>query len=350
MKVTENVLLTGGEVNSTIIELIPGRGKLAERSITNGFTSWMIKAGWPGFLDLGGTTIYVWFGNYAIQVSTRYWDKSRELDAVTVTIWGGTYETHVTKGEIELDVEGEDLTGGKEKKLPEAMGEKSDANLPWWKKAGKTIYKFYEEHKDEIDLTKEIIKGAKDLKEAWTSDDEWIVLGQSAEVLTWKQSLEDFVVLPSWDWDHPFDSAKDFVKSIPTSFAIPAVIGGHSVENTVVRVDGIDIVNCKTHEIYYSNRMQWYNNFITQDSENATSRTFGMSRDEIPVEDIRVFVWLTIQKERYGELYGTCFCDREKQVVIFDPGRGAMKAFISYADFYLNPEPWTDAFIKNMSN
>jgi hypothetical protein len=45
LTVTESFSLTGGEVNSTVIELIPERGKLAERSIINGFTSWIIKAG-----------------------------------------------------------------------------------------------------------------------------------------------------------------------------------------------------------------------------------------------------------------------------------------------------------------
>ncbi|MGB9794679.1 MULTISPECIES: hypothetical protein [Caldisericum] len=115
-------------------------------------------------------------------------------------------------------------------------------------------------------------------------------------MLTWKQSLEDLVEFPSWNWDHPFDSAKDFVKSIPTNFAISVVIGGHSVENTVVRVDGVDIMNYKTGEIYYSNRLQWYNNYTLRDTENVTSKTFELDRSDIPVEDVRIFVWLTIQK------------------------------------------------------
>lgn len=349
LTVTESLTLIGGETYSRMIELIPGRGQLAERSITNGFTSWMIKAGWPGFMDLSGTTIYVWYGNYAIQVSATYWDKSRELDSVTVTTWGGTYETHVTKGEIEFKVKGEDLTGAKEKKLPPAMGQKSDANLSWWKKTGKAIYQFYEENKGGFDLAKEIVKGVKKVKDAWSSDDEWIVLGQGAEVLTWKQSLEDFIKFPDWDWSHPLDSAKSWAKSIPTSFAIPIVIGGHSVENTAVRVDGIDVMNYKTGEVYYSNRSVWYN-FSDPDNENATSRTFEMNRYDIPVEDIRVFVWLKVQKERYGDLIGTCFSDREQQAIIFDPDRGAMKAFIAYGEYYLNPTLWTDNFIRNISD
>ncbi|MCX8007959.1 MAG: carboxypeptidase regulatory-like domain-containing protein [Coriobacteriia bacterium] len=345
MEVTEAVTLVGGEAVPIVVELVPGRGTLKERAATEGYTSWMIKAGWPGFLDVGGQSIYVWFGNYAIRVCARYWDGNRDLDAVSVSTWGGTYETHVTKGEIEFDVSGDDLIGGKPKPLPPPMAKATDAkDLPWWKRAGKAVYGFYEEHKDDFNLGKEVILGAKKVRDAWTDDDEWIVLGQGPALLTWKQALDDFDMSPELDWRHPIESAKSVKKAIPTSFAIPIVIGGSSVQDTAVRVDGIDVVDSESGEVVLSDRRQWYDD-DDPDETGCTTKTLLADRQGIAADRIRVLVWVTVQKRYAGDLTGTCFYQRQKQVVVFEPGRGAMQAYVAPGDTYQDPSWWTTARI-----
>lgn len=348
LEVTEGVALVGGEAVPLVVELVPDRGTLKERAATEGYTSWMIKAGWPGFLKVGGQTIYVWFGNYAIRVSARYWDGNRDLDAVSVSTWGGTYETHVTKGEIEFDVSGDDLIGGKPKPLPPPMGEATDAaNLPWWKRAGKAVYGFYEEHKDDFKLGKEVIFGTKKVHDAWTDDDEWIVLGQGPALLTWKQALDDFDMSPELDWRHPIDSAKSIKKAIPTSFAIPIVIGGSSVQDTAVRVDGIDVVDAESGDVFMRDRRQWYDD-DDPDEDGCTTKHFLADRQGIPTDKIRVLVWVTVQKRWNGDLHGTCFSQRQQQVVVFDPGRGTMAAYVAPGDTYLDPAWWTTERIENL--
>lgn len=350
LTVTEPIALSGGEVASVMIELVPDRGELAQRDATEGYTSWMLKAAWPGFLDVGGQSIYVWYGNYAVRVGAQYWDGSRDLNRVQVTTWGGTYETHVTKGEIEFPVSGDDLTGNSGKKLPPAMAKTTDAaSQSWWKSAAKSAYSVYKEYDPVINLAKEIYSGVKDVREAFSDEDQWLVLGQGAEVLTWKESLDDFNVRPEWDWEHPVDSAMSVKEVIPTSFAIPIVIGGSSVQDTAVRCDGIDVVNKETGEVYYTNRAQWFS--YTDDEEANTSiRTFDIDRPGVPVEDVRVFVWVKTQKYWNDAPGGTCFDQREQQVIIFDPGTGGQKAFIAPGDMYLDPGRWTTGDIARLTN
>lgn len=350
LTVTEPIALSGGELASVMIELVPDRGELAQRDATEGYTSWMLKAAWPGFLDVGGQSIYVWYGNYAVRVGAQYWDGSRDLNRVQVTTWGGTYETHVTKGEIEFPVSGDDLTGNSGEKLPAAMAQTTDAaSQSWWKSAAKGAYSLYKEYDPVINLAKTIYSGVQDVKEAFSDEDQWLVLGQGAEVLTWKESLDDFNVRPEWDWEHPLDSAMSVKEAIPTSFAIPIVIGGSSVQDTAVRCDGIDVVNKETGEVYYTDRAQWFS--YTDDAEANTSiRTFDIDRLGVPVDDVRIFVWVKTQKYWNGAPGGTCFDQREQQVIIFDPGTGGQKAFIAPGDMYLEPGRWTTEDIARLTN
>lgn len=347
--VTEPVSLTGGEVTSVTVKLIPGRGELAERVATEGYTSWMIKAGWPGFMDVGGQSIYVWYGNYAIRLGAQYWDGSRELNRVDVTAWGGKYETHCTKGEIEFKVTGDDLTGKSGKKLPPPMGQATDAaSQSWWKSTAKKGYELYEKHKDAINLGKEILTGAKKVKEAWDDQDQWIILGQGPELLTWKEALEDFATRPSWDSDHPLDSVKSFIKAIPKSFAIPIVIGGSSVQETAVRVDGIDVVDKETGEVHRSDRAQWYS-YDDLTGDGTAFKSYEIEQSGVSAEDVRILVWIRVQKYWQGRPGGTCFSEREQQVIVFDPGTGGIKAFIAPGDLYKNPDRWTTDYISRLA-
>ncbi|MBA4370902.1 MAG: hypothetical protein C0418_04915 [Coriobacteriaceae bacterium] len=347
--VEEPIGLAGGDVTSVMVELIPGRGRLRGRASTEGYTSWMLKASWPGLGAVSGQDIFVWYGNHAMRVGTQYWDKSRELSEIDVTVWGGTYETHVTKGEIEFDVSGDDLLGDAGKGLPEEMAEVSDAeSLPWWKTAGKAAYGFYKDNKDYLDLGKQIYEGYKDVKEAWT-EEEYIVVGQGPELLTWKEAMEDFVAQPEWDSDHPLDSIMSYKDAIPTSFAIPIVIGGSSVQDTTVRVDGVDIVDKTTGEVYLNDRNVWYSH-QGPEGDNSNYRRFEIARPDVPVGNTRVFVWVTVQKYWNGGVGGTGFDQREKQVIIFDPGKGGMKAFIAPGDLYKDPSMWDEETIERYTD
>ncbi|MRS12236.1 MAG: carboxypeptidase regulatory-like domain-containing protein [Actinobacteria bacterium] len=349
LTVTEPISLSGGEVASVMIELVPDRGELAQRDATEGYTSWMLKAAWPGFLDVGGQSIYVWYGNYAVRVGAQYWDGSRDLNRVQVTTWGGTYETHVTKGEIEFPVSGDDLTGNKGKKLPPAMAKTTDAaSQSWWKSAAKTAVSLYKEYSPAITLAKEIYTGVQDVIEAFSDEDQWLILGQGAEILTWKESLDDFNVRPEWDWEHPIDSVKSLKEAIPTSFAIPIVIGGSSVQQTAVRVDGIDVVDKDTGEVYYSDRAQWFS-YTDDEAANSSVRTFDIDRLGVPVEDVRILVWVKVQKYWNDAPGGTCFDQREQQVVIMNPDTGGQKAFIAPGDMYLDPGRWTTEEIARLT-
>jgi hypothetical protein len=354
LTVEDPISIRGGEVRSLLVRMVQSAsvgyaGKLRGRAATEGYTAWMIKTGWPGFMSVGGTTIYVWYGNYAMRVGAQYWDKSRDLSEITVTSWGGTYETHVTKGEIEIDVSGDDLVGaGAKKGLPPAMADSSDApSGNWFKRTAKSAVKVYKEYSDVIDLTKSIVSGIKDVKDAFSSEDEWIVLGQGSEILTWKEALDDFDMRPTWDSSDPVGSIMSVKDAIPTSFAIPIVIGGSSKQDTAVRVDGIDVVNSETGEIYVSDRQQWYSYRGTED-DGSNFRRLEITQEGVPADKTRVFVWVRLQKYWAGELNGTCFYPREQQVIIFDVGKGGMKAFIAPGDMYLAPERWDDKTIKSM--
>ncbi|MCE5204472.1 MAG: carboxypeptidase-like regulatory domain-containing protein [Actinomycetia bacterium] len=349
LTVTEPISLSGGEVASAMIELVPDRGELAQRDVTEGYTSWMIKAAWPGFLDVSGQAMYVWYGNYAVRVGAQYWDGDRDLNRVEVTTWGGKYETHATKGEVEFPVSKDDLTGTSAKKLPPPMGEVTDAaGQSWFKKTAKSATSLYKEYSPAITLGKEIYAGAKKVKETFGDEDEWLTLGQGPELLTWKESLDDFKVADEWDWEHPLDSAKSLKEAIPTSFAIPVVIGGASVQNTAVRVDGIDVVDKQTGEVYYSDRAQWFS-FSDDADTNSSTRTFDIGRAGVPIGRVRIFVWVTVQKYWNGEPAGTCFDQREQQLIVFDPDTGGQKAFIAPGDMYLAPGDWSSDYLERLA-
>jgi len=352
LTVEEPISLVGGDVASVMVELIPGRGTLRGRAATEGYTAWMIKAAGAGFMGVGGEAVYTWFGNHAIRVGTQYWDKSRELSEIDITTWGGTYETYVVKGEIEFEVSGDDLVGsGAKKKLPSAMAEKTDApSSSWWKTAAMTGYTFYKDYADPITLTKEILKGASELKEAWSGEGEdWIILGQGPELLTWKQALEDFNVRPSWDSDDIVGSISSYKDAIPTSFAIPILIGGSSVQETAVRVDGVDVVDKETGEVYLTDRSTPWYSYDGTETDNSNYRRFEIARADVPADDCRVMVWITTQKYWHGAPGGTCYSQREQEVVIFDVGGGGMKCFIAPGDMYKDPSRWTTAEIERLT-
>ncbi len=349
LTVSEPIGLTGGEIASMMVGLVPDAGELAMRQATEGYTSWMLKAAWPGFLDVGGQSIYVWYGNYAVRVGAEYWDGNRDLNRVDVTTWGGTYETHVTKGEIEFPVSGDDLTGNSGKKLPTAMAQTTDAtSQAWWKSAAKGAWSLYKEYDPAINLAKTIYSGIKDVKAAFSGEDEWLILGQGSEVLTWKESLDDFNMRPEYDSEHPIDSLMSMKDKIPTSFAIPIVIGGSSVQDTAVRCDGIDVVDKETGEIYYSDRAQWFS-YTDDDETNTSFRSFDIGRSGVSAENVRIYVWVKVQKYWLSEPGGTCFDQREQQVIIFDPDTGGQKAFIAPGDMYLDPGRWTTEDIARLT-
>lgn len=50
-----------------------------------------------------------------------------------------------------------------------------------------------------------------------------------------------------------------------------------------------------------------------------------------------------------GALGGTCFDQREQQVIIFDPDTGGMKAFIAPGDLYKDPSRWTTEDIARLT-
>ncbi len=151
-----------------------------------------------------------------------------------------------------------------------------------------------------------------------------------------------------WDWNHPLDSAKSLKEAIPTSFAIPIVIGGASVQETAVRVDGIDVVDKDTGEVYYSDRAQWFS--YSDDAEaNSSIRTFDIDRMGVPVDNVRIYVWVKVQKYWNDAPGGTCFDQREQQVVIMDPDTGGQKAFIAPGDMYLDPSRWTTEDIARLT-
>jgi len=88
LTIDEDVRLLGGDDLFMTYGLVPGRGDLRIRSATEGYTSWMVKAGWPGLGEIAGADMYVWYGNYAITVGAEYWDGTDELAAVDVTVLG----------------------------------------------------------------------------------------------------------------------------------------------------------------------------------------------------------------------------------------------------------------------
>lgn len=318
LTVTEAVLLYGGDDFFNTYGLVPGRGESRVRSATEGYTSWMIKAGWPGLGEIAGADMYVWYGNYAITVGAEYWKGTDELSAVDVTAWGGTYETHATKSEI-------DFSGWFE---PEDTGSVFD--LTKWADISATLVK--DHSTDLLGIGGALIKGFTGDE----ADDDSIVTGQGEELLTWKEARSDFSPEPEFDSSAPLESMWSVVDAVPSSFAIPIVIGGSSEQQTAVRVDQVDVVRLGSGSPVALNgpEAEWYSYQGPEGTENQNGKRYEVVQSDLPYDEVVVYVWLTVQKYWQGAPGGTCFQQRQQQVVVFHPGPQRMQGFIAPGDLY----------------
>ncbi len=322
LAVEDAAQLYGGDRQSVVVALVPDRGDLRIRSATEGYTSWMIKASWPGFMELPSAAMYVWYGNYAISVGTMYWSGTKELAGVDVTVWGGTYETHATKSEIDLTEMDKDYG---------EMFETTDVSG-----FGGLIKNLATEHAADM---LDIVGSAKDLITGESAEDA-VITGQGRELITWKEALDDFNVNPEFDSSDPIGSMWNVVDAVPHSFAIPIIIGGSSVQDTTVRVDQVDVVRLATGEVLWSSGLsEWYSHQGPGDTENENGRHYAFNTPDVGYDDVVIYVWLTVQKLSGGEPGGTCFDQREQQVVVFHPGPRRMEGLIAPGDLYRNPQP-----------
>lgn len=321
LTVTEVVLLYGGDDFFNTYGLVPGRGELRVRSATEGYTSWMIEAGWPGLGPISGTDMYAWFGNYAISVGAEYWKGTDELSAVDVTAWGGTYETHATKSEI-------DFSGWFE---PADTGSVFD--LTKWADIPATLAT--EHSSDLLDIVGALVDGFSGDE----ADDDSIVTGQGEELLTWKEARSDFSPEPEFDSSAPLESMWSAVDAVPSSFAIPIVIGGSSEQQTAVRVDQVDVVRLGSGSPVALNGpgAEWFSYQGPEGTENQNGKRYEVAQADVPYDEVVVYVWLTVQKYWQGAPGGTCFQQRQQQVVVFHPGPQRMQGFIAPGDLYRDP-------------
>ncbi len=312
--------LYGGDHRSAVVALVPDRGDLRLRSATEGYTSWMIEASFPGFMSLPSAAMYVWYGNYAISVATLYWSGTKELAGVDVTVWGGTYETHATQSEIDLTEMNQDYGELFETTAIEGFGG--------------LIKELATEHSSDL---LDIFGSTKDLITGDAAEDA-VTTGQGRELLTWKEALDDFNVNPEFDSSDPLGSMWSVVEAVPTSFAIPIVIGGSSVQDTAVRVDQVDVVRLATGEVLWSTGLsEWYSHQGPGEIANENGKHYAFTKPDVEYDDVVIYVWLTVQKLSYGSLGGTCFDQREQQVVVFHPGPRRMEGLIAPGDMYRNP-------------
>jgi hypothetical protein len=318
LTISEVVLLYGGDDLFNTYGLVPGRGESRVRSATEGYTSWMIKAGWPGLGPVSGTDMYVWYGNYAISVGAEYWKGTDELSAVDVTTWGGTYETHATKSEV-------DFSGWFE---PADTGSVFD--LTKWADIPATLAS--EHSSDLLDIAGALVDGFSGDE----ADDDSVVTGQGEELLTWKEARSDFSPEPEFDSSAPLESMWNVVDAVPSSFAIPIVIGGSSEQETAVRVDQVDVVRLGSGSPVALNGpgAEWYSYQGPEGTENQNGKRYEVTQADVPYDEVVVYVWLTVQKYWQGAPGGTCFQQRQQQVVIFHPGPQRMQSFIAPGDLY----------------
>lgn len=319
LTIDEDVRLLGGDDLFMTYGLVPGRGDLRIRSATEGYTSWMVKAGWPGLGEISGADMYVWYGNYAITVGTEYWEGTDELAAVDVTVWGGTYETHATASEI-------DFSG---------WFEPPDAGTVWdvtdWADVPTTLGT---QHANALLGLGEGIYGLfADSDDA----DEWIVTGQGNELLTWAEAQSDFAPHPEFDSSDPLGSMFSVTEAVPRDFAIPIVIGGSSEQQTAVRVDQVDVVRLGPGSAVemLGPTSEWFSFQGPVDGwENQNGKRYEVASPGVAYDDVVVYVWLTVQKLSGGDPGGTCFDQRERQVVVFHPGPQQVEGFIASGSLY----------------
>lgn len=320
LTVDQGEQLYGGDHRSVVVALIPERGDLRIRQATEGYTSWMIEASFTGFMVLPSAAMYVWYGNYAISVAALYWSGNGDMAGVDVTVWGGTYETHATQSEIDLTEMNQDY--GELFKTTAIEG------------FGGLIKELATEHSADL---LGIFGSTKDLITGDASEDA-VMTGQGRELITWKEALSDFDMNPEFDSSDPLGSMWNVVEAVPTSFAIPIVIGGSSVQDTTVRVEQVDVVSLATGEVLWSSgHSEWYSHMGTGEIANENGKHYALNKPNVEYDKVAIYVWLTVQKLSGGAPGGTCFDQREQQVVVFYPGSKRMQALIAPGDMYLNP-------------
>jgi hypothetical protein len=129
------------------------------------------------------------------------------------------------------------------------------------------------------------------------------------------------------------------VDAVPSSFAIPIVIGGSSDQQTAVRVDQVDVVRLGSGEpVELSGAGAVWSSFQgPEGTENQNGKRYEVVQTDVPYNEVVVYVWLTVQRYWQGAPGGTCFQQREQQVVVFHPGPQRMEGFIAPGDLYGDP-------------
>ncbi len=341
------VMLRGGEVRSEVLVVAPSAADLGElrlSSTVEGYTSWMVKASWPGFLGLPSAAMYTWFGNYAIRVGAEYWDGTHELVGVDVSVQGHAYESHATQSEIDLTEMHADY--GEVFEITEFSDEHLDA--------GVNLFEVLTGETDQIlsGVVDTVLGVGGDVVDLVTGDaaDDWVVTGQGPELLTWGEAREDFAVSFDLDTSSPGGVARSLFAdavAVPRGFAIPLVIGGSSEQQTSVRVDQVDVVDVATREVLWSSGEDpWFSFGGSEPTTNGATRRYDVDVPGIDERDVAIYVWLRVGKVDAGDLASpggpsvgsTAFEQRAQQVVILRPGNQAMLARIAPGDPYLHPE------------
>ena len=129
------------------------------------------------------------------------------------------------------------------------------------------------------------------------------------------------------------------ILAVPRSFAIPVVIGGSSEQQTAVRVDQVDLVRLGSGSSVELNGpgAEWYSYQGPEGTENQNGKRYEVVQTDVPYNEVVVYVWLTVQRYWQGAPGGTCFQQREQQVVVFHPGPQRMQGFIAPGDLYRDP-------------
>lgn len=334
-----DVELHGGELRSEVLVIAPAGadlGELRAASAIEGYTSWMVKASSPGFLEVPSAAMYVWFGNYAINLTSEYWSGTRELTGVDVAVEGLAYEAHATKSEVDLT-----KINGDYGSLVEGYDPKTnDASV--FRNAFEVLVGAPEQLGASIaDLTIGIVEAVTD------DQDDAVVTGQGPELLTWSDAREDFRVEFGLDTSSPTAlgrSVLDDIVAVPRGFAIPVVWGGASAQRTSVRVDRVEVVDAATGEVVAHSDDQWFS-WSGGDGDNRHSAHLAVDRPGVSLDDVLVYVWLRVGKVDPGDLTGgaptvhaTSFEQRAQQVVILRPANGTLIGRIAPGDEYLHAD------------
>jgi hypothetical protein len=316
--ITEAIQVFGGDDLFYTFGLVPGRGERRVRTATEGYTSWMIQAGYCGYGEVGATDMYTWYGNYAICVGTEYWGGNKELSAVDVTVWGGSYESHATKSELDL------------LDILEVPGAAIVSGITHVINIGVSLI---EDHPDDVGDVGDAIM------DEWVGDvEDSVITGQGNELLTWKEATSDFAPQEEFNSSDPQASMWNVVSAVPDSFAIPIVIGGSSEQLTAVRVDQVDVVRMATGEsIDLSGPGNAWSSYQgPEGSDNNNGKRYEVAQMGVPYDEVVVYVWLTVQKYSHGTPYGTGFRQRQQQVVVFKPGPQSLGGYVA-SGYYRDP-------------